>query len=1480
MGGYASLSSSKGRVTSMSTATGTYKLATLRRDGTVSQKILPMNSSNSNSPRSEVATVWKRSDDRPITSSISSPSLSASTPSVQNSLANKNITDSSSSPLNLTASGSSPASEEPKQASSDNTDSNSNKTNADEKASESTNQQTSQKSVTFDSASKTEAPAKPETSNNTDPTEEELLKQGIHLARRLSTEASQKIFNWDEDEDDFDYSSWSNFVNNPFFTSFMDESKNKASSSTNAGNNSSNSESSGTKKIDNKPSLSSTSATSNQQLNSTTGHMGWKIPQTPQHIVPISEQIQELTENRNNQSRIRNNQQYNEHHDSTDFWNGNRGSHHSRNIDHQYHSSLPHSQQQIHSDDRYKYSDYDRRYRSEQPTHKAELFNEHNKQVESYEHRRRGSGSMGRYNTSVSPRRYNSYRSSHNNNHSPTSGVDNVALETYERRHIAFGTNSNDSKSRQQPLPTNQNQANDQGGVNGSSYPYYRNQRDGSPNRRYSSSSNVRNNSVSPPQQYQQIQPVKRSRIEQQEEIMRLARETALKRKEEEARLEKEREEMIKKKAEERLAKLAAATQKDQPNDNKQSTDDSTLQAKSNPQQKGERGDSITTKTGSDVTSNNSSNSNESASNFNSKQRLSDNGDGSNKKMEAKDPRNNHPNARNPLWGSASSTISASEGDLWGIFPQNGTTAISSDNREFNQHNHATSPMSPANRLSSWNLGSSTSPDHAYEPRHHPFFGVKPEGHTRIFSEQSSSSTLNGSNSSSLSSNTTWNSNATHHSSRSVSLPNSPLTSIHPSSQHSVSENPSASSSSTKLAIRPSPLHDTPTMSRGFSRFFPSVVNEDKEVKKSDQSQSVASQRQLQASPSPIVPGVSSSSSKFVVPMHENPPIVRQSNKASHNIPPRIFQNKSAQNQGSPHILIKKAQVPNVSKDISSQKLHPESQRAYNNGIYPLRLYTRSSIEPPLSEQIIPETPKVSLPYSNNVVNILPYESFKEQELFSQDDQSDIKISVPVVQKPELKQDTLERSKAPSLNSIEALQLTIAQKLNNTDALKMKRHQSTHVSVLDGIDILNLPIPYAPITVSQKSPAFLSSNKYSLNGFNSVFAPQVDATSNKTANKENIAPLEYPILPRPYYEDSKEVLSLLLADESDAEEVEEEAKTTLSQSKPASFADAVKFSIEAENKKREKEAEKNKKLSALTDFIASKDSYLKTQSRLWIAEKLLERYHSRDAKNNITSKITVPITSDKSTSDGKELSTAAETAFNDPSVVLIPRDKDLSTLFHWSDENQTAYNREFKPRLNYRVAILIPGKEKAMTTLRPMSKPGSAGSTTSSTYTGDASSAAGDFPITLFSSAPMSFDELRHNIKLAGKEIDENGFRFEKQDKTVVVISPSKDAVNTNNTGSSSSGNIRGKTYSSSSSLGSNSHAPSTQSMSYGHHNHHPYHSNSDSSSDWRTNKPRKFINDNNNNLRTNNSLLKSTRPTASLSSPSSIKPNSFPRKQ
>lgn len=159
------------------------------------------------------------------------------------------------------------------------------------------------KTVTFDVQDKNSAIVDEE------PTEEELLKQGIHLARRLSSDAPHRDFNWDEDEDDGAWAMNSSFlpVSN---SSKEDEEKEKEEKPTSP-------------KVTSPP---------------------WKITQ-PHNVTPIDKQLKELTEQR----------QYNQ---SAELWH-----------------------RDGHMDSRYKFSDHERRYRSDEIP-RQELFNENSGQIE------------------------------------------------------------------------------------------------------------------------------------------------------------------------------------------------------------------------------------------------------------------------------------------------------------------------------------------------------------------------------------------------------------------------------------------------------------------------------------------------------------------------------------------------------------------------------------------------------------------------------------------------------------------------------------------------------------------------------------------------------------------------------------------------------------------------------------------------------------------------------------------------------------------------------------------------------------------------------------------------------------------------------------------------------------------------------------------------------------------------------------------
>lgn len=164
------------------------------------------------------------------------------------------------------------------------------------------------KTVTFDVEDKNSAIVDEE------PTEEELLKQGIHLARRLSSDAPHRDFNWDEDEDDGAWAMNSSFL--PILNPSKEEEEKEKEK----------------EKEETPPSPKVTSPP-------------WKITQ-PHNVTPIDKQLKELTEQR----------QYNQ---STELWH--RDGHH--------------------MDSRYRFSDHEKRYRSDEMP-RQELFNENSGQIE------------------------------------------------------------------------------------------------------------------------------------------------------------------------------------------------------------------------------------------------------------------------------------------------------------------------------------------------------------------------------------------------------------------------------------------------------------------------------------------------------------------------------------------------------------------------------------------------------------------------------------------------------------------------------------------------------------------------------------------------------------------------------------------------------------------------------------------------------------------------------------------------------------------------------------------------------------------------------------------------------------------------------------------------------------------------------------------------------------------------------------------
>lgn len=296
-----------------------------------------------------------------------------------------------------------------------------------------------------------------------EPTEEELLKQGIHLARRLSSDVHHREFNWDEDDDD---TTWPISMNKEFLPML----------------NTSKEDSENIKEVPN-------TLSPKQPSVPTVASTPWKITQ-PHNVTPIDKQLKELSEQQHQQQQQPHYHQHQHYNHANDLWHTRRDSD----------SAM---------DPRYRFSDPEKRYRSNDPLPRPELFNETNGQIETVA-RRPGGGRLGFHRAS--------------NEHGPPV-ENNHILDSYDRRHHGYEGDH----------PIGHRRGNSDAVSQGRGF------------RR-----SVPEQPGPPPK------PQGKSIVEEQEEVMRLARENARKRKEEEQKREKELLEASKRKAEELVAKLAA----------------------------------------------------------------------------------------------------------------------------------------------------------------------------------------------------------------------------------------------------------------------------------------------------------------------------------------------------------------------------------------------------------------------------------------------------------------------------------------------------------------------------------------------------------------------------------------------------------------------------------------------------------------------------------------------------------------------------------------------------------------------------------------------------------------------------------------------------------------------------------------------------------------------------------------------------------
>lgn len=592
-------------ITSMSTATGAFKLAAMKRNPLSFQKQSSNGGSNGSSPGQEMATVWKRTEEKP---------------KVESDILKKSILNGDLNPNHDV------------------------------------------KSVTFDVHSHI---SHENAVSDEEPTEEELLKQGIHLARRLSSDAHHREFNWDEDDDD---SAWPMNLNSSLLP--MLNSTDEPDSNIH--------ESNGVATVP----IVETSPPSTP----------WKITQ-PHSVTPIGKQLKELSEQRQLQ------QEFNDHHynpSHNEFW------HTQRDNDR--------------SDGRYRYNDYERRYRSDIPLPRPELFNEANGQVEPVTRRQVGNGRLGfgRYSDQAHP------------------VENNEMLESYERHNYEGHKRSPEVKNNENiPLARGRT----------------------------------------------------KSIVEEQEEVMRLARENARKRKEEEQKREKEQHEAAKRKADELVAKLSAKSkliESPEPSSSEPSYVPKPIILQPIKQRRGSSfsgEDSLAFRTVNSVIGDDTD--------VKDQTRSTSDGGGANSLWSG----NNSSNSRGGLWNSPSGARSTSDGGLWGpikVTSIYNTTASTnpritspppyrSEQDIIEGHNEQLSPNASHRSMfqSSWGALNGNTKEIPYE---HHFTPVKGDS---------------------------W--KQSPNSSSSPHLPNTPASAHQPSD----------------LETRSRLVHDSPSLSRGMSKFFP-----------------------------------------------------------------------------------------------------------------------------------------------------------------------------------------------------------------------------------------------------------------------------------------------------------------------------------------------------------------------------------------------------------------------------------------------------------------------------------------------------------------------------------------------------------------------------------------------------------------------------------------------------------------------------------
>lgn len=1259
---------------------------------------------------------------------------------------------------------------------------------------------TLQKNVTFDPNVK-ETLIKTQTPVSDDEiSEEELLRQGIHLARRLSADGPRREFNWDEEDDD---TPWTEMLNTPVFPTSNTPASTTDSNLCSNGSTSIPSTSSQSIKTSvvsnsNSSNFSSSKRSSGPQkpLDSSSQNT-WKIPPQIQ-IVPISKQIQELNDKKHYQHAHHN---YNNTHNNFDSGRSAMSEWHNRNGPHDTYLNGE-------IDNRYRYSDYEKRYRPEQPAPpKQELFNEHNGQIEAYHHRNRG-GRMG----SGTDGNTAPARNIHANGGMPSNG----SVGTYDRSHSFFSVQTGNSDPPQQR--------------NGSEYVPYR---------RGSSYQNQSIGKHAHSDESTESGERPKSFLEVQEELMRISRENALKRKEEEARLERERLIAIKKKAEERLANLEmkktqhelqekpkAEKSTDQPqaaaiesNANQGSTyskrsDDGKRSAAGRPNgsysiynsNKPRRGSnfnndenaaisavkSLISDEGGDQRHNkpklwtnnglvagselntharnshsysNSPGTNSSSSNSTVTPNLHSQGHshhnstgsiGRSVSDNAAGVRSQHSHTKSgqeDIWGSGHRQLpQASDADFWrpfssglqpvqgNVYPQNSAVPASSSSppsssstehrQGFTQQGLPTSSSASSSQriMSSWgsisnapsstdkNTTKSSSNQHSTKGQYdQPTYGHKNEAQT------------------------SWNNSHTQ-SQRSVSMPNSPMSPIHLGThQQQSSQNSENSGASKLIAVRPS-THDSSSMSRGISRFFPIVNSEEKDngqrspvepmavmVSSSNvSSDNAKSASQIRNSTTLSASGINTAPSKSGYGQQQN--TSQLGNTTTHRSYPTKAPNvatsisNSSDSTGSSFSGSRNVITSsNGDSHMSDMIFHGQGSPTGHTGnimFSPLAVdsnsvaaYSPSITDGSLFGEMANQSgsPRISLP---------PSQSQKGSELkYSVGTVHQRTVSQNQNVRPAKQVNPAFKSSVPSINSIEALQTTIAEKLGSkTMADVLHNEPASQRSNIVNVT-KDLPIPISPIVLSENIPPFYSSGQKRVGSIEKVFTPQAHDRGNVYT---------YPEMKGTRTEVTKKPI---VAETCKSEPVEPLRK-------PQSFADAVVLSLEAEKRQQAamsaktatKEAQKQPAVASLQSDV-NREAFEKvskvkkgedkrekrdmtfaeflkfskelvTQSSVCEFESFFSGLQEKKEKEfavampyYTSSKYNPDIMKDTQYSECGQISDKWDEG------LIIPHDEVLCTLFLWCEGQSVAYNREFKPRTTSRVALLIPGNGQKILTL-------------------------------------------------------------------------------------------------------------------------------------------------------------------------------------